>query len=377
MPDKFNERANALAAEYWRLKGVGSTVAGTADGTGTAAEKNAENKLADLEEIEKLLEQGVGGKLRAKLDAEARRLRREKEERSSASQGLVEVRKELLELTAEFAPNLDLFDGRSFPYDSEHEPISEDYFSAITDLFLGKPQPSVQLKNAVFSKDGVEIRSETAGAGASSSSSSALKVLGDLIMLMQETAKKLLGTENSIDRACKMLRQNEYAFIVLRTLVRDGKGNGAGRRLRMRQIKEISYNEDKEYKELVRNIYDKELVKGVEYLLSGKWEHELVRAHDGEHDDREYEPTDFGVWVWRICNAEFESGGARVGKRRVWGERRERGERKEKGGRREKKEKGERGDRGERGNKGEREEKGERKSISMKIVKFLKKEKIK
>ena len=132
--EKFNERANALASEYWRLKHLASK------------EEDEER----LEEIERLLEKGIGGKLREKLEREARLLRQAREERSNAMRNLEIVRNELLELTAEFAPNLDLAEGSFFPYDSE--PLSEDFFRAITDILFGKPEKSIELKEASFSK---------------------------------------------------------------------------------------------------------------------------------------------------------------------------------------------------------------------------------
>ncbi len=272
MVEKFNERANALATEYWRLRRI------TADKTG-------ENKL---EEIEELLEKGIGGKLREKLDAEAKKLRKEKEDRKSALLRLEEIKREVLELTADLAPNLDLFEGNSFPYDSEHEPLSENYFSALTDVFFGKPQPGIRFKVATFSKEGIEVHSEE---------DSSLKVLGYVTMIIQETARKMLGMENEIDKSCMLLKQNEYAFIVLETLIKEG------RRLRIREIKEISHREDREYQELMRDIYDKELINSIAYLVSDEWKYNLIREHDGE-----YEATDFGEWVWRFCNAEASKG---------------------------------------------------------------------
>ncbi len=272
MVEKFNEKANTLANEYWRLKEV------TADKTG-------ENRL---EEIEKLLEKGIGGKLREKLDAEAKQLRKEKEDRSIAFMRFEEVKKEIMEITAELAPNLDLFENGFFPYDSEHEPISEDYFSALTDVFFGASYPSIQFKGATFSKDGIEVHLE---------GNSPLKVLVYVIMILQETAKKVLGIENNIDKSCELLKQKEYAFIALGTLIKEGK------RLGINEIKAISHREDKEYKELVSDTYDKELVNGVAYLVSDEWEYNLAKEYNGE-----YEATDFGEWVWRICNVEASKG---------------------------------------------------------------------
>jgi hypothetical protein len=272
MVDKFNEKANALATEYWRLKEI------TADKTG-------EKRLA---EIEKLLEKGIGGRLRENLEAEAKRLRQEMEERNNAFMRLDDVEKEILELTAELAPNLDLFDTNFFPYDSEHEPISEAYISALTDIFFGTSSPSIQFKVATFSKEGIKITS--------TDGNSSLKVLEYVIMIIQETAKKMLGMENNIDKSCLSLKQNEYALIALGVLLKEG------RRLEMEEIKEIAHREDKEYKELVSDVYDKELVNGVAYLVSAEWEYSLVKEYNGK-----YEATDFGEWVWRICTAEVST----------------------------------------------------------------------
>jgi hypothetical protein len=270
MVEKFNERANTLAREYWRLKEV-------------TANEVVGNRLA---EIEKLLEKGIGGKLKEQLDTEAKQLRKEEEDRSSAFLKLDEVKKELLELTAELAPNLDLFEENFFPYDSDHEPISEEYFSALTDISVGTPSPSMQFKVATFSKNGIKVNL--------TDDRSSLEVLEYVIMMIQETAKKVLGVENTIDEGCVRLKQNEYAFIVLGILLNEG------RRLGMKEIKEISHRMDKEHRELVGDaLFDKELVTGVTYLMSDEWEYGLVNEYDGE-----YEVTDFGERVWQSCNLE-------------------------------------------------------------------------
>ena len=66
--ERFNERANVLASEYWRLKHL-------------ASKEDGEERL---EEIERLLEKGIGGKLREKLEREAKLLRQAREERNNA-----------------------------------------------------------------------------------------------------------------------------------------------------------------------------------------------------------------------------------------------------------------------------------------------------
>jgi hypothetical protein len=270
MVERFNEKANALALEYWRLKQIITDEAG-------------ENRLA---EIEKLLEKGIGGKLREQLEAEAKRLRKQRDDRASAAMSLDEVKAGLLELTAELAPNLDLFADNFFPYDSEHEPISEEYFKALTEIFFGEPQSRIQFRVATFSPEGIRLSLTDAG--------SPFETLGYALMIIQETAKKMLGMENSIDTCCELLRGNEYAFIVLKTLLT------AGRSLRLEELKGIAHREDKEYKELMSDLYDKELVNGLKYLLSDEWEYKLIKELNGAYD-----MTDLGASVWCFCNAEF------------------------------------------------------------------------
>jgi hypothetical protein len=106
-----------------------------------------------------------------------------------------------------------------------------------------------------------------------------------------------------MDKHCTLLKQNEYAFIVLGTLIKEGRSLG------VKEIKEIAHREDREYKELVSDLYDKELVTGVTYLTSNDWEYSLVKEYDGK-----YKATDFGERVWRICNAEARrvEGGEKV-----------------------------------------------------------------
>lgn len=274
MVEKFNEKANTLAREYWRLKKLTTNKAGG-------------NRL---KEIEKLLEKGIGGKLREQLDAEAKQLRKEKDDRSSAFEKLDGVERQILELTADLAPNLDLFDNGFFPYDSEFEPIAEEYFSVLTNIFFGTPQPSIQFKVATLSKDGIKLNL-TEG-------QSSLEVLGYVLMIIQETAKKLLGVENLIDKSSALLKQNEYAFIVLGILLKEGRSMG------IKELKEIAHRDDKEYKELMSDVYyDKELVNSIAYLVSDEWEYGLLKEHDGK-----YEATDFGERVWQICNAEASEG---------------------------------------------------------------------
>jgi len=82
----------------------------------------------------------------------------------------------------------------------------------------------------------------------------------------------MLGMENKINKSYMLLKQNGYALSALETLIKEG------RRLRIKEIKDISHHEDKEYKELVSDdTYDKELVNGVVYLVSGERGYNLAK----------------------------------------------------------------------------------------------------
>lgn len=281
MVERFNEKANALAQEYWRLKQL-------------ITNESSGKRLA---EIEKLLEKGIGGKLKEQLEAEAKQLRKEHEDRSSAVLSLDEVKRGLLELTAELAPNLDLLTDNFFPYDSEHDHLSAGYFRALTDLFFGAPQPEIAFNVATLSSEGIRL--------SSTDGSSALETLGYVLMIIQETAKKLLAMQNGIDTCLELLKGHEYAFIVLKTLFT------AERSLSLEELKEIAHREDKEYKELMSDLYDRELMTGITYLLSEGWEYHLIKERDSG-----YHLTDLGSWVWRFCNADLgtASGEERMGR---------------------------------------------------------------
>ena len=266
--EKFNERANALASEYWRLKHL------------TSKEEDEER----LEEIERLLEKGIGGKLREKLEREARLLRQAREERSNAMRNLEIVREELLELTAEFAPNLDIAEGSFFPYDSE--PLSEDFFRAITDILFGKPEKSIELKEASFSKEGIKVKVDA----------SPLSILDHVITILQETARKKLGLPNKMDESWRKLAQKEYAFVALNVLV------NAEQALTFEEVKRISHENDSEFKELVKDAYyDRKLRDALSFLAGDGWEYKLVTSKGGK-----YEATSFGEWLWKLCNSEMK-----------------------------------------------------------------------
>ena len=266
--ERFNERANVLASEYWRLKHL-------------ASKEDGEERL---EEIERLLEKGIGGKLREELEREAKLLRQAREERNNALRNLEIVRNELLELTAEFAPNLDVAEGDFFPYDSE--PLSEEFFMAITDILFGKPEKSIELKEASFSKEGIKVKVDA----------SPLSILDNVITVLQEAAKKKLGLPNKMDENWRKLAQKEYAFLAMNVLVR------ASQALSFEEIKRISHENDSEFKELVKDsYYDRKLRDALDFLAGDGWEYKLVTSKGGK-----YEATSFGEWLFKICNSEVK-----------------------------------------------------------------------
>ncbi|MHC1579061.1 MAG: hypothetical protein ACXQTZ_00135 [Candidatus Alkanophagales archaeon] len=271
MSDNFNRRANALAEEYWRLKE-------------RMARRDYER---ELREIERLLERGVGGRLREELERRAKEMRMELESKEGAFSAIKDVTHDLLELTARFAPNLDLWNGELYPYDDE--PLSERYLTAITDILFGKPEPEIRFKNAVISERGIEIRADD--------EISAVKTLSYITTIIQEAAKKKLGLENELDSSWERLIENDYAFVAFKTLV------GSGKPMSLDEIKEVAYKKDREFKELVKDVYDKRLAEELERLASVP-EYNVVERSGGA-----YEVTDFGRWVWALCQGEARRGG--------------------------------------------------------------------
>jgi len=270
----FNERVNALAEKYWSLKKDID-----------AAE--ADDKRRELEEIEKLLERGITGKLRLELEKKASELRAITSEREGAYAEISEVISELLEMTSDFAPSLDQRKDGLFPYDSEHEPISKQYFRAITDIFFGNPQPKLEFENADISAKGINIKTPAA------SDLAALTSLNYVTTILQESAKKMLGEPNQVDLSWQRLKEKDYAFIVFNVLI---DSNSA---LSLKELQEICDIEDEEYKDLVTDMYDKRLEEGLEYLVGDEWEYPLVEKHGNK-----YAVTDFGRWVWKLCSGE-------------------------------------------------------------------------
>ncbi len=270
----FNERVNALAEKYWSLKK-------------DIDADEADSKRKELEEIEKLLEKGITGKLRLELEKKASELRAVTSERAGAYADISEVISEILELTSDFAPSLDQRKDGLFPYDSEHEPISKQYFKAITDIFFDKPKPKLEFENAEISAKGINLKIPTA------SDLAALSSLNYVTTILQESAKKMLGGPNQVDLNWQRLKEKDYAFIVFNVLI---DSNSA---LSLKELQGICDIEDEEYKDLVTDVYDKRLEEGLEYLVEDEWEHPLVEKHVNK-----YEVTDFGRWVWMLCGGE-------------------------------------------------------------------------
>ena len=273
----FNERANILANEYWLLKEkVG------ADEPGDIRKK--------IEEIEALLSKGIGGKLRLQLEKEANKLRRTTDEKEGAFASMAQVRRDILELVADFGPSLDLRRGSLYPYDSEREPLSEQYFRAITDILFGDPKSRIELKNATMSDKGVKITTPDVN------DIVALGALDYVTTILQESAKKMLGRGNQLDLCWRRLKERDYAFIGFNVLVNSEKG------LNLSEIQEICNIEDEEYKGLVSEMYDERLKESMDYLVGDDWDYHLV-----ERRGDAYEVTDFGKWVWLLCRKEVPS----------------------------------------------------------------------
>ncbi|NYT00216.1 MAG: hypothetical protein GKB99_00615 [Methanocellales archaeon] len=270
----FNERANILANEYWLLK----------ERAGSDEPDEIRKKIEDIEE---LLNKGIGGNLRSQLEKEVKQLRRTIDAKEGDFASIEQVRRDLLDLISDFGPSLDLRSGNLYPYDPEREPLPEKYFMAVTEILFGDPKPTIEFKNATMSDKGVKIKTPDVDDVV------ALGILGSVTTLLQETAKKMLGRTNKLDIYWRRLRENDYAFTGFNVLINSDKG------LNLREIQEICSIEDEEYKGLVSEMYDELLKDSMDYLVGNDWEHNLV-----EKNGDTYYVTDFGKWVWLLCRKE-------------------------------------------------------------------------
>jgi len=268
----FNEKANLYAEKYWLFwnrKGI-----------------NLSNIDEQLREIEELLNRGVSGKLRLQLEGEYRKLQAMKEKMDKAVSEIDEIKRELLELTANFAPDLDLRKDSVFPYDSEHEPLSENYFRAITDIFFGEPSPYIEFSEGRISPEGVILKVPV------SSDFEAFRIMNNMFMVIQEAAKKQLGLDNLMDRCWERIRSMEYAFIAFNILVEY-------RSLTLEEIQRICDIQDREYKKLVSQAYNEQLRRELEEMIRDKCP--MIKK-----EGNNYVITDFGLWTWKMCSAEDE-----------------------------------------------------------------------
>ncbi|HDM35959.1 MAG TPA: hypothetical protein ENG09_01710 [Candidatus Syntrophoarchaeum butanivorans] len=271
----FNKRANASAEEYWRMKSLRS--------------EGGRSKKEELEEIEKLLDKGIGGKLREELEKRASQLRSEVMGEAEASQRMKDVVRDLLELTSRFAPNLDPKKGKLYPYDPKQGPIHEGYFMAITEIIFGEPRDCIEFEDAILSPEGIEIRDEQADEIES------LRILNRVTTMIQESAKKKLGLSNQFDEAWLKLLEQDFAYRAFEMIVKNRDG------MSLDEIQEACHRVDHEYQELVRDIYDERLKDELERMLSDDlWENRLIeRTGDGI-----YTATEFGRWMWQLCSRE-------------------------------------------------------------------------
>lgn len=264
----FNERANFLAAEYWKAK---------EKTTAQAPEKTR------LEEIDHLLRRGISGKLQFQLEQEARTLRRAIDERDTAASHLVGIRRDLLELISDFAPSLDIRKGSLFPYDSEREPLKEEYFRAVTELLLGQPREAIEFQRATLSANGVTVPDAV-------DDTSALAALTYATLVLQEAAKKKLGRENEMNKAWKRVQNREYMSQIIEVLVQ------SERALMVEEMERKLNAADQEMQSLLREDYSKGIRRSLEMLTDDSWDYHLVEVRN-----HRYSLTDFGRWVWRLC----------------------------------------------------------------------------
>ena len=268
----FNKRANSSADEYWKLKSLKG--------------EGGKTKEQELEEIEKLLEKGIGGKLRDDLENRASQLRSEVMSEFEVDRRMRDVMDDILDATSKFAPNLEPRTDEIYPYDAKQGPIHEAYFRAITEILFGKADDHIEFDDAIISSKGIEIKNKQ------SDEIESLKVLNRVTMLMQESAKKKLGIFNQFDEAWSNLVQQDFAYRAFEMIVKSREG------MNLSEIQDLCHRVDQEYQELVRDIYDEKLEKELEGMLSDViWQNRLIeRSNDGL-----YRATEFGRWMWELC----------------------------------------------------------------------------
>lgn len=264
----FNERANFLAAEYWKAK----------EKTATQAPEKTR-----LEEIDRLLRRGISGKLQFQLEQEARGLRRAIDDRDTAASHLVGIQRDLLELISDFAPSLDVRRGSLFPYDSDREPLKEEYFKVVTELLLGKAREAVEFQRATLSANGITVPDAV-------DDTSALAALNYATLVLQEAAKKKLGRENEMDGAWNKVQRREYMSQIMEVLAQ------SERSLTVEEIERKLNAADQEMQSLLREDYSKGIRRSLEMLTDDSWDYHLVEVRS-----HRYSLTDFGRWVWTLC----------------------------------------------------------------------------
>jgi len=268
----FNKRANSSADEYWKIKALKG--------------ESGKSKEQELDEIEKLLDKGIGGKLRDDLEKRASQLRSEVMGESEASDRMNSVVEDLLKITASFAPNLESKRENIYPYDAGEGAIQDKYFKAVNEILFGKDRETVEFDDAIVSTEGIEIRDAESGEIKS------LTVLNNITTLMQESAKKKLGLSNQFDDAWALMAEQDFAYSAFEVIVKSRKG------LTLDEIQDRCHRVDQEYQELVRDIYDEKLDKELDGMLSDDlWEIRLIKRTD----DGIYSATEFGRWTWELC----------------------------------------------------------------------------
>ena len=268
----FNKRANSSAVEYWKIKSLGG--------------KKGESDSQELDEIEKLLEKGIGGKLREGLEERASQLRGEVLRGDEADRRIKSVREDLIDITSVFAPNLELKTGDIYQYDSKEGPINAEYYRAVNEIFFGKSEDFIEFDDAILSSEGIVIKNKQ------SDEIESLKILNKITMLMQESAKKKIGVLNVFDEAWRMLAEQDFAYSAFEMIVKSDGG------MDLSEIQEVCHRVDQEYQELVRDIYDEKLEKELEGMLSDViWPNRLIERSDGGT----YIATEFGRWTRELC----------------------------------------------------------------------------
>ena len=253
MSDNFYTRANNLAREYWNLRG----------------EQKPEEEI-DLNEVQRKIDDlekrsnrfPNGSPLKIAIEAQVKILQEQKHRFKSSTKEFLEIRKQLLELTA-----------KEFEVDPQGgKKLSEQYLQALTQLLFAKPRNRLKFHNCTIEPDGIQTVEDEA---------EALLTIVKVSEFIQEAARKILGEENIMDELWKHAKHEcGTMFKVYSILALNDKPLG------IEEIKSLISDQEWDKRKVQNNL--------VNLLLDHIFDHKLIRRVGRG----KYQVSDAGRFLW-------------------------------------------------------------------------------